>query len=281
MKLFANSLLAAAVAVVAGVSSSVAAEEKERASPLIFSGDDAFRGEFPYYTQLDSCGAQVIAPRVVLTAAHCDSIGNRNVVNVGAYVFDETRRPVQRRRCLAWLNHPNWNGDIGNGYDYALCYLNRPVQSYPNVTLVLNEDPNYPELDAGIKATAAGMGYKNYFYNFPSVLQRAELEVTPIDVCEPTLNEDTILCTNEQGTGVCGGDSGGPLVTIQDNGDGTETHTLIGVTSFTYISFFSQCISSPSGFAKVSGGMSWIKDTVCGNNVEASFCDGYDGPATP
>lgn len=272
MKLFANSLLAAAV--VAGVSSSVAAEEKERASPLIFRGDDAFRGEFPYYTQLDSCGAQVIAPRVVLTAAHCDSTGNRNIVNVGAYVFDETRRPVQPRRCLAWLNHPNWNGDIGNGYDYALCYLNRPVLSYPNVTLVLNEDPDYPELDAGIKATAAGMGYKNFDYSFPNVLQRADIEVTPIDVCDPTLNEDTILCTNEPGTGVCGGDSGGPLVTIQDNGDGTETHTLIGVTSFTYIGWLSQCISSPSGFAKVSGGMSWIKEIVCGNNIEASFCDG-------
>lgn len=279
MKLFANSLLAAAV--VAGVSSSVAADDRDRATPLIFKGDDAFRGEFPYYTQLDSCGAQVIAPRVVLTAAHCDAPGNRDVVNVGAYVFDETSRPVQARKCLAWVNHPNWNGDLGNGYDFALCYLNRPVQSYPNVTLVLNEDPDFPDLNAGIKATAAGMGYKNLYYAFPDVLQKADLTVTPIDVCDSTMDNDSVLCTDESGTGVCGGDSGGPLVTIEDNGDGTETHTLIGVTSFTYISLFFQCLSSPSGFAKVSGGISWIKELVCGNNVEASFCEGYPGYVPP
>jgi len=273
MKLFNLSLLL----VVAGASTA-AADKDPPSAPHIFQGDEAFRGEFPYYTQLDSCGAQLIAPRVVLTAAHCDSPGNRDVVNVGAYEYGETESPVQTRRCLAWVNHPEWSGDIGNGHDYALCYLNKPVQSYPNVTLVLNEDPDYPDLNAGIKATAAGMGYRNYFYAFPDILQKAELEVTPISTCDSGLDDDTILCTDEQGTGVCGGDSGGPLVTIEDNGDGTETHTLIGVTSFTYIALFLQCLSSPSGFAKVSGGMDWIKETVCGNNVEASFCDGYVSP---
>jgi len=221
--------------------------------------------------QLDSCGAQLIAPRVVLTAAHCDSSGNRNTVRVGAHVYGTNNYPVQFRTCKAWVNHPDYNPfDIIDGYDYALCYLNRPVVVPPNVTLTLNEDPDFPE--TGFLATAVGMGYSNRFFGFPQVLQKTELSIIETEDCgssAPDMGE-TIVCTEESGTSTCGGDSGGPLVSIVDNGDDTQTHTLIGLTSFGYGIF---CPTSVSGFARISAGIGWIKEIVCGNDIEASFCD--------
>jgi hypothetical protein len=63
-------------------------------------------------------------------------------------------------------------------------------------------------------------------------------------------------------SGVCQGDSGGPLIL---NGD-----TQVGVTSF----IVGSCASgSYDGFARVSTGYGWIKDTVCdiSSNPGSSF----------
>lgn len=239
-------------------------------SNKIFNGDDSYLLEFPYYTQLDSCGAQLIAPRVVLTAAHCDSQGNRNIVRIGAHEYGTNDYPVQFRTCKAWVNHPGWDdNNIVGGNDYALCYLNRPAIMAPNVTLVLNEDPEFPEV--GFLAKAIGMGYSTRFFGFPQVLQKTDLSIIATEDCgsEAPFMGETIVCTEEQGTSTCGGDSGGPLVSIVDNGDDTETHTLIGLTSFGYGIF---CPTTVSGFARISAGMTWIKSIVCDNNIEASFC---------
>jgi len=266
--------LALTLALFAGAVGASKEDDREYdANPKIFNGDDAYLLEFPYYTQLDSCGAQLIAPRVVLTAAHCDSESNRNTVLIGAHVRDSTQYPVQSRRCIAWVNHPEYNpNNIVDGNDYALCYLNRAVIVAPNVTLTLNEDPDFPE--AGFVATAVGMGYSTRFFGFPRVLQKTELSIIQTEDCgseAPSMGE-TIVCTEESGTSTCGGDSGGPLVSIVDNGDDddTQTHTLIGLTSFGYGIF---CPTSISGFARISAGIGWIKEIVCGNNVAASFCD--------
>jgi hypothetical protein len=37
----------------------------------VVGGDESDYGEFPYYVLLGGCGGSLIAPRVVLTAAHC------------------------------------------------------------------------------------------------------------------------------------------------------------------------------------------------------------------
>jgi len=273
MKLVSKNL-ALILAVFAGAVAASEGKEDDRvydANPKIFNGDDAYLLEFPYYTELATCGAQLIAPRVVLTAAHCDSSDNRNNVRIGAHVRDSNQYPVQFRSCLAWVNHPDYDpNSIVNGHDYALCYLNRPAQMAPNVTLTLNEDMSFPE--SGFLATAVGMGYSTFFFGLPGVLQKTDLSIIETEDCgseAPSLGETTI-CTSESGTSTCGGDSGGPLVSIVDNGDGTETHTLIGLTSFGYGIF---CSASITGFSRISAGIGWIKEVVCGNNVQASFCE--------
>jgi len=245
----------------------------------IYNGDNAVEGQFPYYVKLATCGAQLIAPRIVLTAAHCKAKENLKGLGIGAVKRkDFSFGGATVRDCLLWINHPLWNDDVGDGNDYALCYLDERVDLDPSygVTLELNQDPAWPPV--GSKTTAAGMGYNSFFFGQPNTLQYTELSVIDTDDCAPGNqnpgldNDETILCTEDPNTSTCGGDSGGPLVTIAtDPATGEEVHTLVGLTSFGYGIF---CPTDVAGFARISApaGLDWVKSMVCGNNVEASFC---------
>lgn len=238
----------------------------------IYRGDKAEQGEFPYFVDLATCGAQLIAPQVVLSAAHCEAPENKKNLIIGAIKPGNDAPPAQKRNCLKWINHPLWDGDINNGNDYALCLLDAPATLDPNsnTTLVLNEDPSFPAI--GDTTVACGMGYKNAFFQTPNNLLKNEMPVISTSNCGPQGDDfddtDTVLCTRDRSTSICPGDSGGPLVTISENPDGTIVHTLVGLSSFIY----GFCPSEWSGFARISAGMPWIRETVCGNGILADFC---------
>jgi len=247
-------------------------EGDNEVQPLIYRGDQAVQGEFPYFVDLATCGAQIIAPRVVMSAAHCEDPGNKKNLIIGAMKPGDSSAPAETRNCVLWLNHPGWDGDINNGNDYALCLLDRPVEtldSSRNTTLVLNEDPNFPAV--GDTAVACGMGYKNFFFQTPNILLKNEMPVIPTEQCGPGnvgFEDVTVLCTRDRSTSICPGDSGGPLVTISRNPDGSIVHTLVGLSSFIY----GFCPSDWSGFARISAAMPWVKENVCGNGIYAKFC---------
>ena len=58
--------------------------------PRIVGGQDATKGEYPFFVQGDGCGASLIWKDIVLTAAHCQGhIGNwRGRVLVGASEYN-------------------------------------------------------------------------------------------------------------------------------------------------------------------------------------------------
>ncbi len=63
------------------------------------------------------CSGTLIAPNVVLTAAHCVDHATELKFTVGGKTYEAAR----------WVANPNWTGDLAAGYDLGLILLNAPV----------------------------------------------------------------------------------------------------------------------------------------------------------
>ncbi|KAL3926440.1 MAG: hypothetical protein SGBAC_013474, partial [Bacillariaceae sp.] len=91
----------------------------------IVGGSQSSPGEFPYYVDLGGCGGSLIAPNVVLTAAHCGSYRGDNVV-VGAYRSDSTANNAVRVSVSDEVQHPNYD-NFSDANDFRLLRLSQDV----------------------------------------------------------------------------------------------------------------------------------------------------------
>ena len=256
---------------------------------------------------MNGCGGTLVAPRVVISAAHCGKFDGQ-FVYVANYQDLTTTGGSQRVRVAETILHPGYSDD-SNDDDYSVILLEEAVTIDTDITITVNDDFSQP-FD-GQPVSVIGFGNLGEVgANYPEFLQDVEVEAIGIERCNAPQSYDdfvddaTMLCagTNktsdferrlcfrdsksaliltlfillcltritgvlEGGKDACDGDSGGPLVIRNGN-----EHTLVGV-----VAFGDGCArpNFPTVYARVSAYYDWTKGIVCDQwNVNAPFCDG-------
>ena len=215
---------------------------------LVTPGTAAAAGQF--------CGGTLIAPTVVLTAAHCvlDEAGAVSApadIDVLAGTSDlmtgGERIPVAIVRA-----HPAFHAD-GDPYDAAILVLSRPSAAPAAAYARAGQD-------ADLQRPGAIAGWGELGENtaqYPTALVEAPVTIFPSARCTQALGgaftRGATLCAGSLAGGVdsCSGDSGGPL---RD-----ESGLVVGITSWGV-----GCARRglPGVYTRVSSLTSWIDRTL-------------------
>jgi trypsin len=222
---------------------------------LVAPGTDAVQGQF--------CGGTLIAPTVVLTAAHCvtDEAG-AVTAPAGVEVLAGTQdlgSGGERIPVSVVRPHPAFGAD-GDPYDAAILILARPsaAPAAPYARNGQDGDAERPGAIAGWGESAEGNG------QYPAALAEAAVTIFPSARCASALGSaftrGAVLCAGSMAGGVdsCTGDSGGPL---RD-----ASGVLVGIVSWGV-----GCARPglPGVYTRVSALTAWIDRTVAAPNAPA------------
>ena len=241
----------------------------------IVGGEQSEPGEFPFFVDCKGCGGILIAPGVVLSAAHCFPEFVSEVI-VGAYEFGQETYGAVEVNVADYESHPQYD-DESLDNDFALYRLEKEVNIKTDITLLVNSEYKVPSVGQPVTVIGMGMLYEEG----PADNYLRDVEVLAIDekVCNGRkgygglVNDDVMFCAGVEGGGqdACSGDSGGPLILKSGN-----IHLLVGIVSWGY-----GCAQAeyPGVYARVSSSYNWIKTTVCDDwRMNAEFCSGGLAP---
>ena len=281
-------------------------------APQIVGGRDADPGEYPFAVALlarglsgtardrQFCTGSLVAPRWVLTAAHCTFTGGGQAllvqdveVVVNRTDINDTNqgqlRTIKRIARHPFYNHLEYLG--GSQWDAALLELNEPVPNVEPIELASVDDDPLERNDREL--TAIGWGYTDpEGTKTPTKLQEVELPAVDDATCKERFKNAGIweaddmtfavtLCAGGiVGKDTCSGDSGGPLLGRDEDGDWVQT----GITSARFGELCAQ--SLPSIFTEVNSSLieddepsiwDWVTETA-GIHGKAVFSPISGGP---
>lgn len=207
-------------------------------------------GKYPYMAYAYGCGASLIAPNVLLSAAHCK--GFFNYVQIGRHDLADFSEEYELIAVAEEVTHPDYDED-STDYDYMVMRLD----SFSSATPVELDDGGV-SLTPGNDAVVMGWGTTSYEGYVSDVLLEVEVDLISQSDCQEAYNDDEaivtdrMVCAARPGKDSCQGDSGGPII---DKASGKQ----IGV-----VSWGKGCAdeSYPGVYAKVQDQIDWINSYI-------------------
>ncbi|ETW06329.1 hypothetical protein H310_02613 [Aphanomyces invadans] len=174
-------------------------------------------------TATSSCGGSLVAPNVIVTAAHCMGHGLSYVV-VGTHYLTGSS-DGESARVVREIKHP-LNSARTNANDVAILLLDR------NITTIAPVKISYESVPANVKTWVRGWGTTSSGGTQSRVLKEVSLmtwdNAKAAAALAPSKVDATMLAAGGlAGEDSCQGDSGGPL-TIED----ASGVRLVGVVSW-------------------------------------------------
>jgi hypothetical protein len=238
------------------------------------------------------CSSTLIAPDVVMLAAHCVDpyamtfgIGEMDNVEVrwsreadlsahdGSQIAEW---PSDSVVAADWVMHPDWDmtaleTGLHENNDIALVFLEEPVLDTPHAYLITAQESDQIVVDAAVEVVGWGQqiatgfgetpppdsyGHKRMGTSFINELAEFEMQVGAV--------EDDVR--------KCHGDSGGPTFLFVDS-ESEEKMRLIGVTSHAYDE--SDCASTGGVDTRVDAYLDWIEEELVSRCEDGSraWCD--------
>lgn len=254
------------------------------ASEDVYPETGAVIVELTGYEPLFSCSSTLIAPDVVILAAHCidpdvygvdvESVGWTRQPDVTLWLDgDNPEWPDDVVMAKDWVMHDLWDiaslsYGLAENYDIALLFLNQPVTDVqPAVVVTLDEAEEISEGDAitivgwGVQSDEADgiSGYKMW----------GETDLSRLATYEFQVGQD------EDAVRKCYGDSGGPTFRAYPDSDSTVKERIIGVTSHTYD--VSGCSETGGVDTRVDYYWLWVDSEMTARCQDGSraWCDEY------
>ncbi|KAH7715150.1 serine protease [Aphelenchoides avenae] len=259
----------------------------------VVGGRSVNDGEWPWLAHFVGelgCTASIIAPRYLLTAAHCASYENPEptwrYVEVGSVDYDEAPRIKVKKAHV----HPQWkhteSGPVTTllQNDIAIVELYKPLNFTEKVRpiclpLEYREVPGEEGIVAGFGRHDVRHSGGSVTYESDSLLRDAKVTLHAYKNChfsnldesgdnltDPIAHPENVVCVGAKGRGNQIGESGGPLMV--STGDAWFT---VGIVSWANANHSLEQDKYPSTYTRVTSYCDWIADVTGGEAKCRSF----------